>query len=98
MGAAIKQIAIFAAVVIAIAAWTMRDAPRMSEASASKAPNSQSARAEYAQQLRDNAPVRVQLQQKYPDVYRDLASQTRRDLASCVVTEFMPGMLRATCL
>jgi len=87
----------FAAVVIAIAAWMMRGDPRMSEASASK-PGAQSARAEYAQQVRDNAPVRAQLQQKYPDVYRDLASQTRRDLGHCVVTEIMPGLLRATCL
>ena len=71
----------------------MHDAPRMPEASASRpaGPN-------YAQQVRDNAPVRTKLRQKYPDVYRDLAGQTRRDLNGCVVTEVVPGVLRATCL
>ncbi|HEY8067886.1 MAG TPA: hypothetical protein VIF38_03260 [Burkholderiales bacterium] len=95
MGAAIKQIAIFAAVVIAIAAWAMRAPPRATDAPSTL--STQALRADYARQVRDNAPLRVQLQKKYPDVYRDLASQTRRDLGGCVVTEMMPGILRANC-
>jgi hypothetical protein len=99
MGGAIKQIAVFTVVVIAIAAWTMRDAPRMPEASASKSPGApQPTGADYARQVRDNAPLRAQLQQKYPDVYRDLAGQTHRDLNGCLVTEIVPGILKATCL
>jgi hypothetical protein len=98
MESAIKQIAVFAVVVIGFAAWTMRDAPRMAEASASKASGAQpSIRAEYAQRLHDNEPLRSRLAQKYPDTYRDLASQVHRDLNGCIVTEVVPGVLKATC-
>jgi hypothetical protein len=93
---ALKQIAVFAVLVIAVAAWTTRDA-RKPEASAASASAVFSPRAEFARKVRDNAPLRTRLQEKYPDVYRDLAGQMRRDLSACVVSEVVPGILKATC-
>ena len=52
---------------------------------------------EYARQVHDNVSLRVQLSKQYPEAYKVLAQQTKRPLHECIVTEVVPGVLKATC-
>jgi hypothetical protein len=77
-----------------IIGWAVRD-----EAKNAPAPQAAGAqlRPQEAQRVRDNAAERRRLKESYPQVWNDLARQTTRDLATCVVTEPLPGMLKADC-
>ena len=94
------KIAFVALLLAGIIGWSVRDdASSKSSASSGSAPApvARPTREQIAQKVRDNAQLRERLQKQYPEAWRGLAQQTRRDPASCVVTEFMPGMLKADC-
>ena len=52
---------------------------------------------EFARQLQENVPTRVKLAKQYPDSYQRLGAQVKKDLRSCIVTEVVPGVLKAVC-
>lgn len=52
---------------------------------------------EFQRQLQENVPLRVKLAKQYPDSYDRLAQQTRKNLRDCIVTEVVPGVLKAVC-
>jgi hypothetical protein len=96
-----KKIAFFALLMAGIIGWAVRDeakAPGSSAGSpqnaAKKAPPT---REQYAQMVSDNARMRSDLKAKYPQVWNDLAMQSRRDIGTCVITEILPGVLKADC-
>jgi hypothetical protein len=96
-----KKIAFAAVLLAGIVGWAVRDdaSSKPSSASAgSPAPGARLSREQVAQKVKDNGPTRDRLQKQYPEAWRDLAKQTRRDIATCVVTEYMPGVLKADCL
>lgn len=96
-----KKIAFAAVLLAGIVGWAVRDDASNKPSSASvsaPAPGARPTREQVAQRMKDNEPMRARLQKQYPDAWRELAKQTRRDIATCVVTEFMPGVLKADCL
>ena len=92
-----KKIAFFAVLMAGIIGWAIRDEAKAPGSSASTSQPSRSPRDQYAQMVSNNARMRGDLKAKYPEVWNDLAVQTRRDLGTCVVTEVVPGILKADC-
>lgn len=91
------RIACLALLLAGIVSWAVRDDASTSHAPTQQGQRAQPTRAQYAQMVTDNASQRRKLKEKYPEVWRDLAAQTRRDIGTCVVTEVVPGMLKADC-
>ena len=92
-----KKIAFFALLMAGIVGWAVRDEAKAPGSSAGSPQASPPTRGQYAQMVSDNAKLRGSLKEKYPQVWNDLAMQTRRDLGTCVITEVMPGVLKADC-
>lgn len=94
-----KKIAFAAVLLAGIIGWAIRDDASSKPSASAPAPASaRLSREQVTQKVKDNAPLRERLQKQHPDAWRELAKQARRELASCVVTEFMPGVLKADCL
>ena len=82
--------------------WVYRDrwlpgAPAPIPAQAKLASMQRISDEEFAHRLQENVPTRVQLAKQYPDSYQRLRSQVRKDLRECIVTEVVPGVLKAEC-
>jgi hypothetical protein len=95
-----KKVALIALLAAGIVGWAVRQEASLrpaSEPDERKRPP-RLTRDQIAQKVRENAPLRDKLRAKYPDTWRELAQQTRRDLSTCVVTEMLPGVLKADCL
>ena len=90
-----KKIAVVALLLAGIIGWAVRDEAVLK--SFAPAPAAPSARELFAQKLRDNASQRARLEKQYPKVWKELAEKTHRDLATCVVTEIIPEVLKADC-
>ncbi|MGH8766220.1 MAG: hypothetical protein ACRET8_10940 [Burkholderiales bacterium] len=91
------------AIVAGLAGWFYRD--RLSPAAHKQAAAGPGNRPslqhlsddEYSRQLQENVALRVKLSKQYPDSYKRLALQVRRNLRECIVTEVVPGVLKAVC-
>ena len=97
-----KKIAVLALLLAGVVGWAVRDEAKLrlfapAPPAAPSAPSAPSAREQFAQKLRDNASQRARLEKQYPKVWKELAEKTRRDLATCVVTEIIPEVLKAEC-
>jgi len=98
----VTKIAVLALLAAGIIGWAVRDDTVSKPATTAGPPPAPGAparanRDEFAQKVRDNASLRESLQKQHPEAWRGLAQQTRRDLATCVVTEVLPGVLKADC-
>jgi hypothetical protein len=94
-----KKVAVVALLLAGIIGWAVRDEANLRpapKAEQSAAPVRLS-REQFAQRLRDNAPLRERLRREYPETWQNLALQARGKLAECIVTEAMPGVLKAEC-
>lgn len=81
------------------AAWVMHGTKGPSTA-ASPAAGAVPLRLSPEQQLeavRKNDPLRAKLAKQYPDSYRELERQAKRDLRNCVVTQVVDNVLKANC-
>ena len=47
--------------------------------------------------VRKNDPMRAKLEKQYPESYRELERQARRDLRNCIVTQLVDNVLKANC-
>ena len=85
--------------IIAVAAWSTRGTPTASPAPSPAAAGTPARLTpeQFAAEVRKNTPVRLQLASQYPDVYRDLALQTKEGLHKCLVTKVVDGVLKAVC-
>ncbi len=91
------KIACLALLLAGIVGWAVRDEAKNAPGLAATAKPAPPTRSQYARMVSDNAPQRTKLKAQYPLVWKDLAAQTRRDLGTCVVTEVVPGVLKAEC-
>ena len=83
------------------AAWMLHGVPGSSKASSAAVPAApmpvRMGKDQYAEALRKNAQVRETLAKRFPDSYRQLEQQAKRDLKDCVVTQLIDGVLKAAC-
>ena len=84
---------------VAVLAWTSRSASTSAPAhgAAARAAPARLTPEQFDAEVRKNTPVRLQLAKQYPDVYRDLALQTKQRLHRCIVTKVVDGVLKAVC-
>lgn len=96
-----KLILFFIIGTICGAAWMLHGVPGSSKASSAAVPAAaipaRMSKDQYAEALRTNAPLRENLAKRYPDSYRQLEQQAKRDLKGCVVTQLIDGVLKAAC-
>ncbi len=88
------KIACLALLLAGIIGWAVRDEANHAPGTAKSGPP---LRGPYAKLVNDNAAQRAKLKAQYPLVWNNLASQTSRDLGTCIVTEVGPGLLKADC-
>jgi hypothetical protein len=97
----VKLILFFVIGTICGAAWMLHGVPGSPKASPAAAPAAaipvRMSKDQYAEALRKNASVRENLAKRYPDSYRQLEQQAKRDLKDCVVTQLIDGVLKAAC-
>jgi len=83
------------------AAWVMHGTKGPSSAASPALPvGTNPVRLTPEQQLeavRKNDALRSRLEKKYPDSYRELERQAKRDLRNCIVTQVLDNVLAANC-
>ena len=94
-----KLALVIAIAAIAVIGWSTRGTPTASPARNPAAPAGpvRLSPEQFAVEVRNNAPLRAQLAQQYPDVYRDLGKQVKGNIDKCVVTKVFDGVLKAVC-
>ena len=92
------KVAALALLLAGIIGWAVRDDATSKPAAIDPwKPAAQLSPEQFAQRLRDNAPMRARLEKQYPDTWQQLAVQSRGKMQNCIVTELQHGMLRADC-